>query len=228
MVAFLDDDIIPAPGWVQALVDDVRPDDQKVFHMGYCPHAPSSIRTYLDRRNAAWYESRIREISRPGYEPRWQDFFCGNFAASRQELLELGGFDARFRISEDDELGFRAFKNGWRIRFVPNARAEHHFHRDHRAYGRQAFMAGRFDGLLVRLHPEMTPFVRIGTRRAAWKRAPGWIWKAVAVNSRRSVEIVERIAGVGEELNMIPVLDVVYPLIWDGNYWRGVAAARAA
>ena len=52
IVLFLDDDIIPTPGWVQALVDDFGPNDAMVLHMGYCPHAPTGIVTHLDRRNA--------------------------------------------------------------------------------------------------------------------------------------------------------------------------------
>jgi len=225
LVCFLDDDIIPTPGWIQALLDDVRPGDRKILHIGYCPHASASIRSYLDRRNARWYESRIEQIRRNGYEPKWNDFFSGNFAANRHELLELGGFNPQFRINEDDEFGFRAFRSGWRIRFVPAARAEHYFHRDHRSYGRQAFMTGRFDALLVKLHPEAAPHVRIGIQRRIWKRPPGWIWRALALKSARSVDIVERLAGVGEKLRIWAPLAAIYPLIWDGNYWRGVAAA---
>ena len=226
LVCFLDDDIIPTSGWLQALTGDVRADDKKVFHMGYCPHAPASIETYLGRRNANWYESRIDQIRRPGYEPQWNDFFSGNFAATRDELVELGGFNPQFPINEDDELGFRAFQSGWRIRFVSEARADHHFQRDPASYGRQAFQTGRFDALLVDLHPDAAPFVRIGIRRASWKRIPGSVWKRLARRSRRTLEAVEHLAGVGERLKLIPVLDLLYPLIWDGNYWRGVDAGR--
>ena len=226
IVCFLDDDIIPTTGWLRALVDDVKPDDRKVFHMGYCPHSRNAIVSYLDRRNAAWYEQRIDQLRRPGYRPRWNDFFSGNFAANREELLALGGFNPRFRVNEDDELGFRAFGSGWRINFVPAARAEHHFRRDSQGYGKQAFETGRYDALLVDVHPEAAPFVRIGIRRALWKRLPGWIWRLLCLPSSRPLDAVERLAGVGERLRLIALLEVLYPLIWDGNYWRGADAAR--
>ena len=86
-------------------------------------------------------------------------------------------------------------------------------------------MTGRFDALLTRMHPETAPYVRIGIRRAIWKRPIGWMWKALALRLPASVDLVERLAGVGEGLKLAPVLDVLYSLIWDGNYWRGVAAA---
>jgi glycosyltransferase involved in cell wall biosynthesis len=225
LICFLDDDIIPTAGWLRALVEDVRPGDGKVFHMGYCPHAPSTIRTHLDRRNASWYEGRIAAIRRPGYEPHFSDFFCGNFAADREAFLAFGGFNPNFRSGEDDEMAFRALNAGWRIRFVAAARAEHHFHRDQSAYGRQAFQAGRFDALLVQMHPEVAPHVRIGIQRRAWKRVPGVVWKSLALRSSASVATVERLAEWSERLRLRVLLNVLYPLIWDGNYWRGVAAA---
>ena len=226
LLCFLDDDINPDPGWIQALLDDVRPGEGNVLHMGYSPHASACIRTYLDRRNATWYESRIARIGRAGYQPRWSDFDSSNFGAGREDLLALGGFDPRFRLNEDDELSYRAHEAGWRIRFVPGARAEHSFHRDARAYGRQAYLTGSFDALLVRSHPHAAPDIRIGIRRPIWKRPPGWIWKVLALRSAGSVDTLERLAGLGERLRMRFLLDAIYPLIWDGNYWRGVAAAR--
>src|ERR1700737_4354862 len=84
VVAFLDDDIIPTPGWLQALTDDVGPAAVQTLHMGYCPYAPMAIRTHLDRRNAAWYEAKLRPLSDPAHAWRFTDFFGGNFAADRQ------------------------------------------------------------------------------------------------------------------------------------------------
>jgi len=225
LVCFLDDDIIPDPGWVAALAGDVRAGESGLLHMGYCPHAPSTIATHLDRRNAAWYESRIEAIRRPGYEPAFTDFFSGNFAVDRKEFVAFGGFDPRFWIAEDYEMAFRALKQGWRIRFVPAARAEHHFHRDPHAYGRQAFRAGQADALLVRTHPEIAPKVRIGLPRTPLRRIAGLGWRAVALRTTLSVNLVERLASIGECVRVRTPLDLLYALLWDGQYWRGVAAA---
>lgn len=225
LVCFLDDDIIPDARWIQALAADVREGEAKVLHMGYCPHAPSSIKTLLDQRNAAWYESRISTIQRPGYEPRFTDFFCGNFAVNRVEFLDFGGFDPRFWLAEDYEMAFRALRAGWRIRLVPEARAEHHFHRDPHAYGQQAFRVGQADALLIRVHPEIAPEVRIGLPRRPMKRIAGLGWRALAVRTNVTIRLVERLALAGERIRLRPVLDLLYALLWDGQYWRGVAAA---
>jgi GT2 family glycosyltransferase len=225
LVAFLDDDIIPSSGWLQALMDDTRTKEKKLLHMGYCPHAASGIRTHLDRRNAAWYESKIRVVRQPGYEPRFTDFFGGNFAVNREEFNAIEGFDPNFWLAEDFELAFRALNSGWRIRFVPAARAEHHAHRDATAYGRQAFLAGKADAMFVSVHPEVAPHVRIGIRRRPLKRIAGVAWRAIAIRNRLSVDLVQGLAGLGERVRARPLLDVLYPLLWDGQYWRGVVAA---
>ncbi len=224
-VLFIDDDIIPEPGWIWALVRDIRPDDSKILHMGYCPHAPEGINTHLDRRNAAWYEGKIETLSRPGHQLGFSDFFSGNFGVDRAEFQALGGFDPAFRLAEDFEMAFRALQVGWQIRFVPEARAEHHAHRDAHAYGDQAFHAGRADAQFVRLHPAVAPHVRIGIRRRLPKRLAGIAWRALSLRTSAGIRIVERIAAWGEQARASRILDVLYPLLWDGNYWRGVAAA---
>src|SRR2546428_1949334 len=166
LVAFLDDDIIPTPGWLVALLDDVSPGKANTLHMGYCPYAPSAIRTHLDRRNAGWYETKLQPLSDPSHAWRFTDFFGGNFAADRRALLALGGFDQRFALFEDAELALRALDAEWRIRYVSAARAEHHAHRDVAEYGRQAFRSGQVDVLFARIHPEATASLRLGIRRS--------------------------------------------------------------
>ena len=223
MVLFLDDDIIPRSAWVQALVDDFGPSDAKLLHMGYCPHAPTGIVTHLDRRNAAWYESKIQVLRQPGYRPGFTDFFGGNFGVDRGEFRLLGGFDPSFWLAEDFEMAFRALNSGWQIRFVPAARAEHHAHRDAHAYGDQAFRAGQADAMFVRVHPEVAPHVRIGIKRRPLKRVAGAVWRGLSLQTAAGVGIVERLASFAERVKAREVLDVLYPLLWDGNYWRGVA-----
>ena len=39
-----------------------------------------------------------------------------------------------------------------------------------------------------------------------------------------SLTLVERLAPIGERMKARPILDLIYPLLWDGQYWRGVAA----
>lgn len=225
LVAFLDDDIIPAPSWLGALVDAARANPGRTLQMGYCPYAPSAIRTHLDRRNAAWYEAKLEPLQDPQHKWQFTDFFGGNFAADRQALTELGGFDPRFALFEDAELALRALKAGWQIRFVKAARAEHHAHREVEEYGRQAFRSGQVDVLFAQIHPEAASSLRLGMRRPPIKRQAGNLWRSLTNNSTLAVNAVARVARAGERISPRPILDLLYALLWDGQYWRGVAAA---
>jgi GT2 family glycosyltransferase len=224
-VAFLDDDIIPSADWLQKLITDIHPSEEHVLHMGYCPYALSAIRSHLDQRNASWYESKLRPLKDPAHIWRFTDFFGGNFAADRASLLALGGFDQRFALFEDAELALRALKAGWRIRFVSTARAEHHAHREVAEYGRQAFRSGQVDVLFAQVHPEAVVSLRLGIRRTWAKRAAGAVWRAFTRHASLGIDAVERAAQLGESFSPRPLLDVLYALLWDGQYWRGVAAA---
>lgn len=225
IVLFLDDDIIPTNGWIQALIDDVEPTDANVLHMGYCPYAPSAIRTHLDRRNAAWYETKLRPLGDPSHAWRFTDFFGGNFGADRLALTELGAFDPRFALFEDAELALRALQSGWRIRLVPDACAEHHAHREVAEYGRQAFRSGQVDVLFATIHPEVAANLRLGMRRPLLRRGLGAVWRRITLHSTLGLRAIAHGAQFGERFSPRPLLDLMYALLWDGEYWRGVAAA---
>ncbi len=91
-------------------------------------------------------------------------FTSNNLAAATARFRALGGFDARFRTSEDRDLCDRWLAAGWRMRYVPQAIVRHahrltftSFCRQHYAYGRGAF---RFhqkhrarEGRRIRLEP---------------------------------------------------------------------------
>lgn len=102
-VAFLDDDVVPPAGWVDALLRD------------------------LDRCGAAvgGSQGRIR-VPRPPRPTDWQRSTAGletavwataDLAYRRAALLDVDGFDERFprAYREDADLGLRVVERGWRI-----------------------------------------------------------------------------------------------------------------
>ncbi len=104
-VAFLDDDVVPPPGWLDALRADLA---------GARPAVGGSqgrVRVPLptDRRPTDW------ERSTAGLErARWA---TADMAYRRAALAAVGGFDERFRRAyrEDADLGLRVVAAGWRI-----------------------------------------------------------------------------------------------------------------
>jgi O-antigen biosynthesis protein len=149
LVAYLDDDASPDPHWLTYLAhhfqqgEDVGvggpnlpfPEDGPVAQgVANAPGGPTHV--LLDDRHAEHI---------PG---------C-NMAFRRRELLELEGFDERFRIAGDDvDLCWRVLERGWTLGFNPGAVVWHHRRDSVRGYLSQQRGYGRAEALLERKWPE--------------------------------------------------------------------------
>jgi GT2 family glycosyltransferase/glycosyltransferase involved in cell wall biosynthesis len=138
VLAFLNNDAKPAPGWVRAAVAELRAQPavgavaSKVldwdgtgadfvdagltwFGMGYKRHAGSPL----------------ADVPEAGHEVAKDVLFAtGSAMFVRAGLFaELGGFDERFfMFYEDVDLGWRMNLRGWRVRYVPESLAYHRHH----------------------------------------------------------------------------------------------------
>jgi hypothetical protein len=113
-VAFLDDDVLPPAGWVDALHRDLARCEQDVGGT----QGRLVVPLPADRRPTDW------ERSTAGLETAvWA---TADLAYRRSALEQVGGFDARFprAYREDADLGLRISAAGWRI--VPGSRWVHH------------------------------------------------------------------------------------------------------
>lgn len=131
-VATLNDDAVPQPDWLDALLKAIeqRPD------VGMCA---SQVRLFgEDRLDSAGMliardaSSKQRGNGRPPEDfPVTEEtlFPSGSAALYRRALLEeTGGFDADFFLyCEDTDLGLRARWAGWKCLYVPDAVVEHHY-----------------------------------------------------------------------------------------------------
>jgi glycosyltransferase involved in cell wall biosynthesis len=162
VLAFLDDDCAPDPGWLDALDRALAADPgagaggRTVNALPGNPYATASqaLIDYL----YAYY-------NQPGSpEPM---FTTSNLALARARFLELGGFDQRFPRAggEDRELCLRWARAGGEIRYVPDAIVRHAHRLDLRGFLRQHFTYGRGAARFHRLRgsapvPEPVSFYR--------------------------------------------------------------------
>ena len=130
-IAILNPDVTLEPGWLQAVVDAFRSDEQLgvagaklLFPDGLVQHAGGTLRRPLmlaDHR-------RYRQPDDPSeVDPIDVDYVTGAALALRRRALEqLGGFDEGFFLYfEETDLCWRAREAGWRVRYLPTARAVH-------------------------------------------------------------------------------------------------------
>ena len=78
-----------------------------------------------------------------------------NMSFRKRCLVELGGFDPRFRAAGDDvDMCWRLLDRGWTIGFSPSAMVWHHHRNSLRAYWRQQVGYGKAESLLEGKWPE--------------------------------------------------------------------------
>src|ERR1035437_9812947 len=126
IIAFTDDDCIPAPSWLGALSATFLPDPG-----GVRPHVVAQGRTVpwaLDEHAAGAWARTIWVL-----RPTWLFETC-NIAYRRADLIQAGGFpgpgdalvakDGKL-VGEDALLGWRVTGHGARLVFVPEAQVCH-------------------------------------------------------------------------------------------------------
>jgi O-antigen biosynthesis protein len=149
IVAYLDDDARPDPDWLTHLAAAFS--DPRVGAAGGPNILPArSEPTAACVANAPGGPTHVLLSDRdaehlPG---------C-NLALRCSALLEIGGFDERFRVAGDDvDVCWRLADRGYRLAFSPGAVVLHRRRASVRAYLRQQRGYGRAEALLERKWPE--------------------------------------------------------------------------
>ena len=116
LIAFTDDDCVPVPGWLAALVGAHRRSPGAVLQGRTEPHPAE--------RHRLGAFSRSQLVTELGV-----NFQACNIAYPRELLERLGGFDESFaHYGEDADLAWRAIAGGAGSVFVPEAMVHHAVH----------------------------------------------------------------------------------------------------
>ncbi len=126
-VAFLNNDIVVEPGFVEACIERFE-DGRDVFAV--CPRILTSEGRDQGSRTAGYWHRGLIFYSSLPHSPQPTDCFfaVGGQSFFRREMLEeIGSIDPLLApmYHEDVELSYRAWKRGWRVRYAPDAVAHH-------------------------------------------------------------------------------------------------------
>ena len=117
---FTDDDCVPTPGWLEAMLVAFQ-DDEVVGAKGtYRTRQTELIARFVQME----YEDRYRMMA----AIRDIDFVDTYSAAYvRERFLEMNGYDTSFPVAcaEDVDLSYRMSARGWKMRFHPGAVVYH-------------------------------------------------------------------------------------------------------
>lgn len=149
IVAYIDDDAYPDPDWLKYLA--ARFIDSEFVGIGG-PNLPPS--------GDGWVAECVENS--PGgpihvmLTDREAEHIPGcNMAFRKAALLEIGGFDERFRVAGDDvDACWSLQKRDWKLGFSPAAVVWHHRRNSVRTYLKQQCGYGRAEALLEKKWPE--------------------------------------------------------------------------
>lgn len=188
LVAFTDDDCVPAPGWLAAHIAELSR-----FDISQGRVVPDPVRKAeagpLDRWIGVEEENGLYETCNISYRKSW--------------LERVGGFDPLFRrAGEDADLAWRAKEAGARSSFAPDALVYHDV--DRFSWRRELRNTRRWAGvlLLVDRHPHLRR--RFGAGRA-WRgahrpvalAAAGALLACWGIASRKSIFVIAGVAANG-------------------------------
>jgi len=120
VVVFTDDDCRPHPGWLSALAGGVSLSPPRAVAGITRNGRPENV--YAD---TAELVLRLLAIHDRAITGRERFLPSNNIAFPRETLLELGGFDERYRTAEDREICRRWAAAGFALGKVPGAILEH-------------------------------------------------------------------------------------------------------
>lgn len=172
LVAFVDSDTQPGPGWLAPLLGQLEdPRTAAVAPRIAVPDGRGALSAYEAVR------SPLDLGSAPGIVAPGQrvGFVPAAALLVRRAALTAGGggFDATMRVGEDVDLVWRLAAAGWTVRYEPAARVEHPHRATAGAWLAQRVAYGSSAGALARRHPGQLRHVVL----PPWALAP-WLLAA--------------------------------------------------
>ncbi len=167
-VAFLDSDVVPRRGWLEALLGHfsdptvalVAP---RIVGLAQTDHLVARYEAVRSSLDLGQREAPVIPYTSVSYVP------SAAIICRTARLREIHGFDETLRSGEDVDLCWRLVEAGARLRYEPIAQVGH----DHRTQlrdwiARKAFYGGSAAPLSVRHPDKIAPLMISGWALAAW------------------------------------------------------------
>jgi cellulose synthase/poly-beta-1,6-N-acetylglucosamine synthase-like glycosyltransferase len=148
ILVFTDDDCVPAPNWIAAMLAPFR-DPEVIAAKGVYRTRQTAL---MARFVQAEYEDRYHKMAKLD-----EIDFIDTYSAAyrRPHFLEMGGYDTSFPVAcaEDAELSYRMSARGWKMKFVPEAVVEHTHPDSFSSYLKKKYKFAFWRMLAVRKNP---------------------------------------------------------------------------
>lgn len=196
VIAFVDADVQPTPGWLEPLLAHLAdPAVGIVAPRVRSRPGPSILERYERHRSPldlGHAEARVLPRGRVSYVP------TATLVCRRRVLEAVDGFDPAMRMGEDVDLVWRAIEAGWTVRYEPASEVDHRPRRTWTAFVRQRAGYGSAAAPLDQRHPGTVAPVELNV----WSLVA---WSLAALGGR-SGAVVGAVVGTGSALALTPKL----------------------
>jgi GT2 family glycosyltransferase len=226
MILFLDDDVVPDSRLIEEHARSHVGDDGRSVVIGPMLTPPDFAMTPWVRWEQAMLEKQYDDLREGRYLAGSRQFYTGNVSLARQQILDVGGFDPRFRRAEDVELAYRLEASGARFVFNPDAVTHHYAERSFRswieiarAYGQAHVDFGQAEGQGWVLDNVGKEFYELNVVNQ---------WATRLLVGRRRIATglcaaVERLAPLGDRVGLDRLVRYLLSGIYNVEYCQGVA-----
>ncbi|MEU5599795.1 mycofactocin biosynthesis glycosyltransferase MftF [Streptomyces sp. NPDC020298] len=171
LVAFLDADVVPETGWLEALLPHFADPEVVAVAPRVCSRPGSSALARYEQERSPLDLGPLPAVVRPGSRVSYVP--TATLVVRVSALRALGGFDESMRYGEDVDLVWRLAGRGLRVRYEPASRVRHAPRPTWPAWVRQRFHYGTSAAPLALRHGTAAAPVRV----SPWTLA---CWTAVA------------------------------------------------
>jgi len=151
IILFTDDDCVPMPEWLAAMIEPFNDPDVVGVKGVYCTRQRRVVARFVQIE----YEDKYRLMADLPHID-FIDTYSAGFR--RDRFLEMNGYDTSFPVAcaEDVELSYRMSARGWKMKFVPSAIVCHTHPETLWVYLKKKYKFAFWRMLAVRKNPSKT------------------------------------------------------------------------
>ncbi len=227
LIVLLDDDMQPAPEFLQAHAS-AHNDGRRRAVMGAAPIVHVRNETPAARYVRQKFNQHLCKLGETHHTFALRDFYSGNLSIARDVLIDTHGFDEGFTIygNEDLELWWRLQAAGVDLSFSETAIAYQHHSKSFRELAHDQVAKGRTAVLLVSKHPATRERTKLDSLdRQRWlKRA---LLHTLLAATRLVPGTLNSVISTVAALNAahVPGLTRALALVLDYCYFAGAESA---
>jgi len=166
---FLDDDILASANLVAEHIRVQRTADNIIALGQIFLSLPDDADLYAQTFAAGW-QQHYDALNDGTIKPSWEDCYSGNLSVPREKLLARGGFATDLQRGEDVELGYRLWKAGCDIAYLPGAISHQDERKGFRELSRDTEKSGSADVIFYRRDPVMLSQALGSFCSASWRK----------------------------------------------------------